>query len=393
MDYQHAWDRPVIAGLKFLRKDENNRSTMKLQVGRNELLSALSAVIGVVERRQTLPVLSNFLLDLRDDELVVTGTDLEIELEARARVQNLAPGRATVPARKLFDICRGLPEGAEISLEVGGDKALLKSGRSRYSLSCLKADEFPALGRVTDGRELSMAQAQLRSLIERTQFAMAQQDVRYYLNGTLLEVDAGRVRAVATDGHRLALSEATLETGISERIQVIVPRKAILELQRLLDSTDEPAKVRISATQIEVDLDVVRLTTKLIDGRFPDYERVVPESGDKKLQADREMVKRALARTAILSNEKFRGVRLTIDGSKLSLQTHNPEHEEAEEDLEVGYEGGPIEIGFNVNYLLDALGALNSEQFVMELKNADSSGLIHALDDESSKYVVMPMRL
>ncbi|NKF21151.1 DNA polymerase III subunit beta [Solimonas sp. C16B3] len=366
---------------------------MKLQVGRNELLSALSAVIGVVERRQTLPVLSNFLLDLRDDELVVTGTDLEIELEARARVQNLAPGRATVPARKLFDICRGLPEGAEISLEVGGDKALLKSGRSRYSLSCLKADEFPALGRVTDGRELSMAQAQLRSLIERTQFAMAQQDVRYYLNGTLLEVDAGRVRAVATDGHRLALSEATLETGISERIQVIVPRKAILELQRLLDSTDEPAKVRISATQIEVDLDVVRLTTKLIDGRFPDYERVVPESGDKKLQADREMVKRALARTAILSNEKFRGVRLTIDGSKLSLQTHNPEHEEAEEDLEVGYEGGPIEIGFNVNYLLDALGALNSEQFVMELKNADSSGLIHALDDESSKYVVMPMRL
>lgn len=366
---------------------------MKLQVGRNELLSALSAVIGVVERRQTLPVLSNFLLDLKDDELIVTGTDLEIELEARARVQNLAPGRATVPARKLFDICRGLPEGAEITLEVGSDKALLKSGRSRYSLSCLKADEFPALGRVVEGKSLQVPRNQLRSLIERTQFAMAQQDVRYYLNGTLLEVDAKRVRAVATDGHRLALSEITIETGVSERTQVIVPRKAILELQRLLDATDEPAQVRIGATQIEVDLDVVRLTTKLIDGRFPDYERVVPESGDKKLQADREIVKRALARTAILSNEKFRGVRLTIEGTKLSLQTHNPEHEEAEEDLEVSYEGGPIEIGFNVNYLLDALGALGSEQFVMELKNADSSGLIHAADDESSKYVVMPMRL
>lgn len=366
---------------------------MKLQVGRNELLSALSAVIGVVERRQTLPVLSNFLLELRDDELVVTGTDLEIELEARARVQNLAPGKATVPARKLFDICRGLPEGAEISLEVGGDKALLKSGRSRYSLSCLKADEFPALGRVADGKSLQLPRQQLRALIERTQFAMAQQDVRYYLNGTLLEVDAHRVRTVATDGHRLALSEVETSTGVGERLQVIVPRKAVLELQRLLDATEEPAKLKIGATQIEVDLDVVRLTTKLIDGRFPDYERVVPESGDKKLQADREMVKRALARTAILSNEKFRGVRLTIEGSKLSLQTHNPEHEEAEEDLEVGYEGAPIEIGFNVNYLLDALGALGSEQFVMELKNADSSGLIHAADDLSSKYVVMPMRL
>jgi DNA polymerase-3 subunit beta len=366
---------------------------MKLQVGRNELLSALSAVIGVVERRQTLPVLSNFLLELKDDELIVTGTDLEIELEAKARVQNLAPGRATIPARKLFDICRGLPEGAEIQLEVGGDKALLKSGRSRYSLSCLKADEFPALGRVVEGKSLSLPRQNLRALIERTQFAMAQQDVRYYLNGTLLEVDAHRVRAVATDGHRLALSEVEIETGISEKIQVIVPRKAVLELQRLLDATEEPAAVKISATQIEVDLDVVRLTTKLIDGRFPDYERVVPESGDKKLQADRETVKRALARTAILSNEKFRGVRLTIEGSKLSLQTHNPEHEEAEEDLEVSYEGGPIEIGFNVNYLLDALGALGSEQFVMELKNADSSGLIHAADSLASKYVVMPMRL
>jgi DNA polymerase-3 subunit beta len=366
---------------------------MKLQVGRNELLSALSAVIGVVERRQTLPVLSNFLLELRDDELIVTGTDLEIELEARARVQNLAPGRATVPARKLFDICRGLPEGAEISLEMTGDKAQLKSGRSRYSLSCLKADEFPALGRVVDGKELQLPRNQLRSLIERTQFAMAQQDVRYYLNGTLLEVGANRVRAVATDGHRLALSEIEADTGIGERLQVIVPRKAVLELQRLLDATDDSAQIRISATQIEVDLDVVRLTTKLIDGRFPDYERVVPESGDKKLQADRETVKRALARTAILSNEKFRGVRLTIEGNKLGLQTHNPEHEEAEEDLEVSYEGGPIEIGFNVNYLLDALGALVSEEFVMELKNADSSGLIHAAGDESSKYVVMPMRL
>ena len=366
---------------------------MKLQVGRNELLSALSAVIGVVERRQTLPVLANFLLELKDDELVVTGTDLEIELQARARVQNLAPGRATVPARKLFDICRGLPEGAEISLELSGDKAQLKSGRSRYSLSCLKADEFPAMGRVTDGKELTLTRGQLKGVIEKTQFAMAQQDVRYYLNGMLIEVNAERVRSVATDGHRLALSEVGVDTGFTELVQVIVPRKAILELQRLLDSSDESVTVRIGAGQIEADLDVVRLTSKLIDGRFPDYERVVPDSGDKTLQADRETVRRALARTAILSNEKFRGVRLSLEGTTLTLQTHNPEHEEAEEALEVSYEGGPIEIGFNVNYLLDALSALTGEQFVMELKNSDSSGLIRGAEDLGSKYVVMPMRL
>lgn len=366
---------------------------MKVQVGRNELLSALSAVIGVVERRQTLPVLSNFLLESREDELVVTATDLEIELESRARVQNLQPGRATVPARKLFDICRGLPEGAEISLDVAGDKATLKSGRSRYSLSCLKADEYPAMGKVKDGRPLTLARAELKALIERTQFAMAQQDVRYYLNGTLLEVNAKRVRCVATDGHRLALSELGKETGFAEQAQVIVPRKAILELQRLLDNSQETVTVQLGANQIQVDLDVVRLTSKLIDGRFPDYERVIPETGDKRLEADRETVRRALSRTAILSNEKFRGVRLNLDSNKLVLQTHNPEHEEAEEDLEVSYQGTALEIGFNVNYLMDALGALSSEQFVMELKNSDSSGLIYALGDNSSRYVVMPMRL
>ncbi|MEQ1439216.1 DNA polymerase III subunit beta [Fontimonas sp. SYSU GA230001] len=366
---------------------------MKLQVGRNELLSALSAVIGVVERRQTLPVLSNFLLDLKDDELVVTATDLEIELEARARVQNLAPGRATVPARKLFDICRGLPEGADIALEVGAEKALLKSGRSKYSLACLRAEEFPAMGRVADGRVVALQRRQLKTLIEKTQFAMAQQDVRYYLNGMLLEVNSRRVRTVATDGHRLALSEIGLDTGVGEQTQVIVPRKAVLELQRLLDNTEEPVQIRLGAGQIEADLDVVRMTSKLIDGRFPDYERVVPESGDKHLEADRETVKRALARTAILSNEKFRGVRLSLEGGKLTLQTHNPEHEEAEEDLEVSYSGAPLEIGFNVNYLLDALSALDEERFVMELKNADSSGLIRGASNAASRYVVMPMRL
>ncbi|ULQ47866.1 DNA polymerase III subunit beta [Flagellatimonas centrodinii] len=366
---------------------------MKLNVGRNELLGALSAVIGVVERRQTLPILSNFLLELQEDQLVVSGTDLEIELQARAQVENLTPGRATVPARKLYDICRGLPEGADLTLEVSGDKATLRSGRSRYSLACLKPDEFPAMGSLTDDIALTVPQHGLKILIERTQFAMAQQDVRYYLNGTLFEVSAERLRAVATDGHRLALSDLAADTGVAETQQIIVPRKAVLELQRLLDNTEEPVTLKIGGGQLQVDLDVIRLTTKLIDGRFPDYERVVPDNGDKRLEAPRETVRRALARTAILSNEKFRGVRLTLSTNKLVLQTHNPEHEEAEEELEVQYDGTPLEIGFNVNYLLDALGALVSDAFVMDLRNPDASGLIQAPEDGSSRYVVMPMRL
>ncbi|MGH8539279.1 MAG: DNA polymerase III subunit beta [Stenotrophobium sp.] len=366
---------------------------MKLNVGRNELLTALQSVIGVVERRQTLPVLSNFLLETRDDELIVTGTDLEIELESRARVQNLAPGRITVPARKLFDICRALPEGADINIESGADRATLKSGRSRYQLACLKADEYPAMGQVKDGKSLTLKRRELKNLIERTQFAMAQQDVRYYLNGMLLEVKPGRVRAVATDGHRLALSELETETGFTEPVQIIVPRKAVMELVRQLDAGEQEVQLKIAMGQLQVDLDQVRLTTKLVDGRFPDYERVIPESGDKRMQADRELARRSLGSTAILSNEKFRGVRLQLEDNKLVLQTHNPENEEAEVQLDVNYSGTPLEIGFNVNYLLDALGALNSAEFVMELKNADSSGLIYALDDASSKYVVMPMRL
>lgn len=366
---------------------------MKLNVGRNELLGALSAVIGVVERRQTLPILSNFLLELQEDQLVVTGTDLEIELQARAQVENLTPGRATVPARKLYDICRGLPEGAELTLDISGDKATLRSGRSRYALACLRPDEFPAMGTLDEGTRISVPQAGLKVLIERTQFAMAQQDVRYYLNGTLFEVTADRVRTVATDGHRLALSDLNGPTGAADAQQIIVPRKAVLELQRLLGNGDDPVRLTIGNGQLQVDLDIIRLTTKLIDGRFPDYERVVPENGDKRLQAPRDAVRRALARTAILSNEKFRGVKLGLSAGKLVLQTHNPEHEEAEEELEVDYDGAPLEIGFNVNYLLDALGALDSDAFVMDLRNADASGLIQAPDDDSSRYVVMPMRL
>ena len=366
---------------------------MKIQVGRNELLSALQAVVGVVERRQTLPVLANFLLEAREDELIVTGTDLEMELVARATVKNLAPGRVTVPARKLFDICRGLSEGAEITLDAAADKVTLRSGKSRFSLAALKADEFPAMGAVSGGKEIKLKRSELKGLLEKTQFAMAQQDVRYYLNGLLIDANAQRVRAVATDGHRLAFSERVGETGLKDAVQAILPRKSVLELSRLLDNSDTEIRMVIGQGQVQVEIDVVRLTTKTIDGRFPDYERVIPEHGDKQVTADRETLRRSLARTAILSNEKFRGVRLQLSEGLLKLQTHNPEHEEAEEEVEVGYAGAALEIGFNVNYLMDALGAISGSEVMMELKNADSSGLVYQAGDPSSKYVIMPMRL
>ncbi len=366
---------------------------MKIKVGRNELLTALQAVVGVVERRQTLPVLANFLLEVKDDELVVTGTDLEMELISRASVQAQAPGKVTVPARKLFDICRGLPEGADISLEAREDKVTVRSGKSRFTLAALKAEEFPAMGQVRSGKHIRLQRAELKNLIEKTQFAMAQQDVRYYLNGLLLEASANRLRAVATDGHRLAFSERLGETALEEPVQAILPRKSVQELNRLLDNSDTEVTLIVGEGQVQVEIDTVRLTTKTIDGRFPDYERVIPDHGDKQVVADRETFRRSLARTAILSNEKFRGVRLQLESGQLKLQTHNPEHEEAEEEIEVDYSGEGLEIGFNVNYLLDALGAIAGDEIVLELKNSDSSGLLYQSGDPSSKYVIMPMRL
>ena len=366
---------------------------MKFETGRNQLLGALQSVVNVVERRQTLPVLANVLLDAGQEELIITATDLELELVSRAEVRTVQPGKITIPARKFYDICRGLPEGADITVEASDGKAIVKSGRSRFTLSTVSASDFPQIGSADGGTEFSLPQKALKTLIEKTSFAMAAQDVRYYLNGLLLHVTAKRVRAVATDGHRLAMSEFEGDTGASEEMQVILPRKAVLELARLLDDSDEVVQLRAGDGQFQADLEAIRITSKLIDGRFPDYERVIPEGGENILSADRDRVKQALVRASILANEKFRGVRLMLDKGKLKLQTNNPEHEEAEEELDVDYNGTAMEIGFNVNYLLDALNASGGETFMLTLKSSDASGLLHASENASSKYVVMPMRL
>lgn len=365
---------------------------MDIQINRAELMQLMQSVIGVVERRQSLPILSNVLLKAEDAELSVVATDLELQVERSAAVQNLSPGQITAPARKLHDICRALPEGAELQLKASDGRLRVTTTSGRYTLSTLEAGDYPRLDTVAYEHRFSIAADVLKYLIHRTNFAMAQQDVRYYLNGLLLEFSTGRVRAVATDGHRLALAEREVE-GIDVEEQLILPRKAVLELQRLLGGDEETVTLAFGNSQIAFEMDGLKLISKLIDGRFPDYERVIPQAGDRQLVADREMVRAALSRVSILANEKFRGVRLAISSGKLTLQAQNPEQEEAEEELAVEYTGEPLEIGFNVGYLLDAIGVLEGEKFEMELRGPDASGLIRSPDDAGSRYVVMPMRL
>ncbi|HEY5643282.1 MAG TPA: DNA polymerase III subunit beta [Woeseiaceae bacterium] len=364
---------------------------MKFSAAREALLKPLQAVIGVVERRQTMPILSNVLLVARDGQLSVTATDLEVELVAQVDVETETGGEITVSGRKLLDICRALPDGVVVSVSASAEKLVVKAGRSRFNLATLPAAEFPVIEDIKAGQSIRVSQAVLGRLIEKTHFSMAQQDVRYYLNGMLLETGDKHLRAVATDGHRLALCQAEVEGKLDQQ-QVIVPRKGVLELQRLM-SGDGELNIELGSNHIRIQLDGIRFTSKLIDGRFPEYERVIPKESSNELKADRGVFRAALQRTAILSNEKYRGIRLVIRDSGVVLQAHNPEQEEAEEELEVEYSGEDIEIGFNVNYLLDALGAVEGDEVTLSVQDSNSSCLIRQPGNDDSKFVVMPMRL
>ncbi len=364
---------------------------MKLSAARDVLLKPLQAVIGVVERRQTMPILSNVLLVARDDRLSITATDLEVELVASAEMDIEAGGEITVSGRKLLDICKALPDDATIQIALTGEKLSVRAGRSKFSLATLPAAEFPTVDDIKAGQTITVPQATLARLIEKTHFSMAQQDVRYYLNGMLLETREKRLRAVATDGHRLALCQASVDQAVGSE-QVIVPRKGVLELQRLL-SGEGSVDIELGANHVRIQLDSIRFTSKLIDGRFPEYERVIPKESKNELTADKGVFRSALQRTAILSNEKYRGIRLIIRDSGVTLQAHNPEQEEAEEEVEVEYSGDDIEIGFNVNYLLDAVGAVDGEQVTLSVVDSNSSCLVREPGDDDAKFVVMPMRL
>ncbi len=366
---------------------------MRFSLQREALLKPLAQVVNVVERRQTLPVLANFLVQVSQGQLSLTGTDLEVEMVARSAVDDAQDGELTIPARKLFEIVRALPDGSRVTLSQSGDKVTVQAGRSRFTLATLPANDFPSVDEVEATERITVPEAALKELIERTAFAMAQQDVRYYLNGLLFDLADKTLRCVATDGHRLALCETTLENPVGSKKQIIVPRKGVTELQRLLEGGDRALELEIGRNHIRVKRDDVTFTSKLIDGRFPDYAAVIPIGADQEVKLDREVFKAALQRAAILSNEKYRGVRVEVSPGQLKISAHNPEQEEAQEEVEADTRVDSLAIGFNVNYLLDALNALRDEFIVIQLRDANSSSLIREAGSEKSRHVIMPLRL
>jgi DNA polymerase-3 subunit beta len=352
----------------------------------------LQLVVGVVERRQTLPILSNVLLSLDGQRLSITGTDLEVEIVGVTETSESGEdGDVTVSARKLVDICRSLPDGAKINFSSGDGKALIKSGRSKFTLATLPANEFPSVDEGDKAVDFMVAGAVIKGLIESTSFAMAQQDVRYYLNGMLWELKDNNLRAVATDGHRMALCDSTCDVLVTETMTSILPRKGIIELSRLLDGSD--VRVAMGSNHIRVTGVDYCFTSKLVDGAYPDYDRVLPKGGDKVVLGEREDLKQAFGRTAILSNEKYRGVRIMLSEGSIKMVANNPEQEEAEEEVSVNYSGEDLEIGFNVSYLLDVLNVISGDQVRITLSNSNSSALVEDAEDGSAVYVVMPMRL
>ena len=366
---------------------------MRFSIQREVLLKPLQQVVGVVERRQTLPVLANLLVVATPQQVSFTGTDLEVEMSATTQADQIEAGEITIPARKLFDICRALPDGSKIEFKLNGDRVEVKSGRSRFTLATLPASEFPVIENIDLVERVSLPEATLKGLMDRTAFAMAQQDVRYYLNGLLLDLREHALRSVATDGHRLAVVETTLTAGVAAQRQILIPRKGVLELQGLFEAGDGTVELEFGRAHLRVKRGDVTFTSKLIDGRFPDYEAVVPIGADKEVRVAREALRGALQRAAILSNEKYRGVKLEVSPNKLRIIAHNPEQEEAIEEIEAKTGVSELSVGFNVNYLLDALGALTGDDVMLCLRDGQSSCLIKKPDSDETRHVIMPLRL
>ncbi len=366
---------------------------MKFQIEKETLLQPLQQIIGAVEKRQTMPALSNVLIRATENSLTFTATDLEIELVSQISMIIDEPGEITLPARKLLDICKSLNNDAIIKFNIKDSKALIQSERNRFSLTTLPADDFPALDAINSVQEFEIPQKILHELIDKTAFAMAQQDVRYYLNGLMFEVSANTLVAVATDGHRLAYCKKEIDYDAADIRQIILPRKGVLELVRLLDTSDDTVKLNIGTNHLQVEFNAIRLTSKLIDGRFPDYNRVMPAATDNTIIADREQLRQALSRASILSNEKYRGIRLVLDTDLIKLQAQNPDQEEADIEVEVEYKGESIEIGFNVTYMLDVLNVSDTNTIKISLRDSNSSFLLTYPDQDDGKYVIMPMRL
>ncbi|HCJ51336.1 MAG TPA: DNA polymerase III subunit beta [Gallionella sp.] len=362
------------------------------KIEKEALLKPLQVVVGVVERKQTMPILSNILIEKENGKIRLTATDLEIQITNTIETDDDSSAAITVGGKKLQDILRILPDQSKISIEVKENKAQIKSNKSRFNLQTLPAQDFPKLSnQLQNSNKITLSQNALKLLLGSIQYAMAQQDVRYYLNGVLLGVEGNKLKAVATDGHRLAYNAITIEADLAKQ-EIIIPRKAVMELAKLLADDDSAIELEFSDQQLKTSFSGIQLVTKLIEGKFPDYQRVIPDYSNH-LSMNRTLVQQALQRAAILSNEKFRGVRFVLTEKNLSVISSNSEQEEAQVEIETDYHGEAIDIGFNVNYLLDGLNSINSEQAIFSFGSPNSSILITSPDNQEFRYVVMPMRI
>lgn len=366
---------------------------MNIKINRETFLKPLIAVTSIVEKRHTLPILSNLLLEAKQNKIYLTATDLEMQISLVIDSDSNDDFSTTISAKKLLDICRSLPESAEINMATNDSRVILKAAKSRFNLQTLPAADYPVMSKALDINTLiSISQRQLKSVLKQVEFAMAQQDIRYYLNGLLFEVVGSKLNIVGTDGHRLSFTSTQLQESY-EKQDIILPRKTVIELIKLLDDTQEPVQVELSGNQINFSFGNFKLISKVIDGKFPDYNRVIPTGHQNTFTTDRVGMLLAMQRASILSNEKYRGIRIVLNQNNLKLISTNSDQEEAEEELELQYSGDTLDIGFNVTYLIDVLNNANSEQATFSFADANSSCLITIPANDDYKYVVMPMRI
>lgn len=366
---------------------------MQIKINRETLLKPLMNVTSIVERRHTLPILSNLLLEAKNNQIQLTATDLEMQISLS--VENSFNGElsTTISAKKFLDICRSLPDSADIDLVTNDSRMTVKAGKSRFNLQTLPAADYPVMAKAGgSGTNITISQLALKKLFKQVEFAMAQQDIRYYLNGLLLEVNEDNLNIVGTDGHRLSFTTAKLNQQY-DKTDVIIPRKTVIELIKLLNDSEEEVAIEINAGQVNFTFSDIRLISKVIDGKFPDYHRVIPSNHQNTFSVDRLAVLTAMQRASILSNEKYRGIRMVLSNNNLKLISTNTEQEEAEEELEIQYAQDDLDIGFNVTYLIDVLNNVNDENIQFSFADANSSCLITVPNDQNYKYVVMPMRI
>jgi DNA polymerase-3 subunit beta len=366
---------------------------MNIKINRESLLKPLSAVASIVEKRHTLPILSNLLVEVKKNQMLLTATDLEMQISLAIEHAATESFSTTIAAKKLLDICRSLPDDSEINMTTNENRILLKAGKSRFNLQTLPSEDYPVLSKSSgENTIIRLGQLEFKTLLKKVEFAMAQQDIRYYLNGLLLEVSGDQLKLVGTDGHRLSYTSTTLGNEY-EKQEIILPRKTVIELIKLLDDSDEEIEINLSKSQINFSFGPIKLISKVIDGKFPDYNRVIPTGHHNTFTIDRMGVLLAMQRASILSNEKYRGIRMVINRNSLKLISTNSDQEEAEEDIEILYAGDVLDIGFNVTYLIEVLNNASEENITFAFSDASSSCLITLPNNQEYKYVVMPMRI